>query len=679
MSSSKTSSATTSPGQHLGNLSPSVAQRNTASSSASSTTSSESPTSPRTTSPSATFSSPPASSFSSSSDPSRHSRTRNQPSSHQPPRAAILGAGISGLSASLALRRAGWSCTIFERSLFSNETGAAITLPPNASLCLSRWGFDFEKTEAVANWSSRLARADTLEVVLREEYKGFGFHVGQGPMGLGTTGKGGGCWGVHRAGLHLELRELVMKDGIHVHGDMMDNGIERNGESGKVLDGGPVDIELGREVVGLDCEKGVIEFKDGTKLEGWDLVVVADGAHSRLLPFILPPSLGLLDPKLQNSDPQEPQAPQPNTNPQPLAQVRPTGRSIYRFLLPLSPQSPLLTNPHFRPHFLPYTQGGPLPGFLSWHDPIKDVLWVSYPCRGGRVINNAIVHNTQRHKELGEADGAPGGSGNANGWSTPVKKEDVLKLVSGFHESVRSLVEMAYANTDTDTDEQDLEVGGDTSKEKGTGTVEKGIILHHLFTRPPLRSFIRGRAVVIGDAAHVMLPTHAAAGAIAIESAAMMEVLFREFPSASPSTSTSPSSCASDHSQLAKFVQRRLNLFDQLRVPRCNLTMLASNAGPKWLNVKGVEEEVRRFYKGRLPGKDALPWTKEFREVLFCYDAFEEAERAVRRELEEEAVRKEEREEDEVAAAVSGSAEAKEDSEVKIPDVKVSMMEAENM
>lgn len=210
------------------------------------------------------------------------------------PRAAILGAGISGLSASISLRRAGWSCTIFERSLFSNETGAAITLPPNASLCLARWGFDFNKAETVPNWSIRFARADTLEVVKSEEYKGFGEDLGVG----GEKGHGG-SWGVHRADLHWGLRELVGAQGVK---GAISRSKEKTRETeGKVdgehgakgmVDGGPVRIELGREVVGLDCEEGAIEFRDGTKLEGWDLVVVADGAHVRFY-VSLPPFLHL--------------------------------------------------------------------------------------------------------------------------------------------------------------------------------------------------------------------------------------------------------------------------------------------------------------------------------------------------------------------------------------------------
>lgn len=219
------------------------------------------------------------------------------------------------------------------------------------------------------------------------------------------------------------------------------------------------------------------------------------------------------------------------------------------------------------------------------------------------MLNNAIVHDTPSQPSGEAGESVPG-----RGWSTAVGREEVLQVLSGFHEAARGLVDLAYEEEGEEKVEE----------ENGRGTGEKGIKVHHLFKRPALNSFVRGKAVVIGDAAHVMMPTHAAGGAIAIESAATMEVLFRDFPSDPP--------------QLEEFVKRRLKLFDQLRIPRCNLTMLASNAGPKWLNVKGVEEEARRYSKGPLPHKDTLPWTKEFRQVLFCYDAFEAAEAAVRKE-----------------------------------------------
>lgn len=61
----------------------------------------------------------------------------------------IIGAGIAGLSAAVALRRAGHECEVFEQSQFKNEVGAAITVTPNGVLVLKKWGFDFEKAKAI--------------------------------------------------------------------------------------------------------------------------------------------------------------------------------------------------------------------------------------------------------------------------------------------------------------------------------------------------------------------------------------------------------------------------------------------------------------------------------------------------------------------------------------------------
>lgn len=161
--------------------------------------------------------------------------------------AAIIGGGISGLSAAIALRRAGWSVSIYERSQFKNEIGAGITVPPNAALVLKHLGFDFERAQPVPNQTMRTARADMLEYFLVDEYPGLSDEVSFGQ----------GSWSFHRVDLHRGLKELAVS---------ADGG-------GKL-----VEMNLGCEVTGLDCDKGVLTLADGRTVKK-DLVVLADGAH----------------------------------------------------------------------------------------------------------------------------------------------------------------------------------------------------------------------------------------------------------------------------------------------------------------------------------------------------------------------------------------------------------------
>lgn len=54
--------------------------------------------------------------------------------------ALIVGAGIGGLAAGVALQRAGWSVRIFERAANSRELGFALNLAPNAMAALGELG-----------------------------------------------------------------------------------------------------------------------------------------------------------------------------------------------------------------------------------------------------------------------------------------------------------------------------------------------------------------------------------------------------------------------------------------------------------------------------------------------------------------------------------------------------------
>lgn len=94
------------------------------------------------------------------------------------------------------------------------------------------------------NEASRFAGAADLKVFLYEEYRDIGEVMGAR------------SWSFHRVDLHRGLREVATGEG----------------------EGKAVVIRLGKEAVGVDCERGEVSLGDGEVVRG-DLVVVADGAH----------------------------------------------------------------------------------------------------------------------------------------------------------------------------------------------------------------------------------------------------------------------------------------------------------------------------------------------------------------------------------------------------------------
>ena len=55
-------------------------------------------------------------------------------------RAVVVGAGIGGLAAALALARQGWQVSVLERAPELGEVGAGLTLSPNAMRALDWLG-----------------------------------------------------------------------------------------------------------------------------------------------------------------------------------------------------------------------------------------------------------------------------------------------------------------------------------------------------------------------------------------------------------------------------------------------------------------------------------------------------------------------------------------------------------
>ena len=167
---------------------------------------------------------------------------------HSGPRlaAGVVGAGIAGLAAAIAMRRAGWDVEVFEKSQFRNEVGAAITMTPNATRVLLKWGFDFDKAGAVVSAQVKFKNGKTLEDLFVDVYEDL------------QTEYGAKAYGMHRVDLHSGLRELATaRDG---------------------LAGNPVRMVLGEAVRSICCERGLVRLESGNEVRK-DLIVVADGGH----------------------------------------------------------------------------------------------------------------------------------------------------------------------------------------------------------------------------------------------------------------------------------------------------------------------------------------------------------------------------------------------------------------
>lgn len=158
----------------------------------------------------------------------------------------IVGAGIGGLTAGLALRQNGHHVTIIESSKFSNETGAAIHIAPNANGLLRRLGVfveDFGANECRGIRVYTPGGHQVLNQDLSNDNKKW-----EHPWHL-----------VHRGHLHLAL------------------WAKATGKGGK---GQPCELRLAHRAKFVDPHRAEVTLENGDVISG-DLVLGADGVHSR--------------------------------------------------------------------------------------------------------------------------------------------------------------------------------------------------------------------------------------------------------------------------------------------------------------------------------------------------------------------------------------------------------------
>lgn len=163
-----------------------------------------------------------------------------------PPAVTIIGAGIGGLTAALALQKHGISVQLYEQANELSEIGAGINISPNGLKVLYALGLHDEiekirfQPQAIA-----LRHFESGETFFENPFNEQFFETFQAPF-----------YAFHRADLHKMLLEAVANNN-------------------------PTCITVGKRLIALDeNDSGVsLEFEDGSKLAA-QIVIGADGVHS---------------------------------------------------------------------------------------------------------------------------------------------------------------------------------------------------------------------------------------------------------------------------------------------------------------------------------------------------------------------------------------------------------------
>jgi 2-polyprenyl-6-methoxyphenol hydroxylase-like FAD-dependent oxidoreductase len=165
------------------------------------------------------------------------------------PRALIIGGGIGGLTAAVALRRKGWDAHVYEAAPALRPVGKGIWVPTNAMQVLDRLGL--AAAVAAAGWAlERIQVGTTAGTILMD----FDLSRAVAKYGHSTVS-------IHRAMLVDVLAGALPPDALH----------------------------LGRQCVGLEqnADGVTARFASGEQARG-DVLIGADGIHSAVREKLFP-------------------------------------------------------------------------------------------------------------------------------------------------------------------------------------------------------------------------------------------------------------------------------------------------------------------------------------------------------------------------------------------------------
>lgn len=251
-----------------------------------------------------------------------------------------------------------------------------------------------------------------------------------------------------------------------------------------------------------------------------------------------------------------------------------SGQTAYRCLIPMED----IMNDEETRHLFENQQ----PGFWAPALPAKGVMVVTYPCRDNKILNVLAVcrslatHGTSEQEIIKD-------------WNFPATHEDLEKVLDGFHPHVKKAFLKAPE-----------------------------VKVYTQMKRQPLSKMTKGKTVLIGDACHPMLLTHAQGVSSSIEDAAALELFLDNLP-VSSSVESAPS----------EMLLQRLQQFEKFRLGRVSATQILTEPvipGPQAMeNYKKQEAVIRQYYDGPLPPTGSVPHSPGICQFFFGYDVRKEA------------------------------------------------------